>query len=254
MTEYEGCYRKSLILLSLRLLLKRFKSVRALYLSIAQFGRQESKKFSYPQLSRYLRGEVSIPLEKEVFFLDFLKSELNIERDLILPYIEVDQTLIPLLIDLNGILSYPERINLLVFHTLERKLVPNDKFDAILTHPEAVPIAIAFSTVMRIPWRSISFRPPNQPPSRFRSYPYFIDNELISQVYFTSRKKGIQGKKLLLVSDYIRRGGFIDLLLQITEEKEAHIHFFYAILGIGTDWRRLARSLDGNLAVGHSIN
>ncbi|MFW9856704.1 MAG: hypothetical protein ACFFFG_16755 [Candidatus Thorarchaeota archaeon] len=254
MSEFELCFRKSLILLSLRLLLKKFKSVRALYTSLTQFGGEKSKEFSYPQFSRYLKAEVTIPLNKEGIYLDFLKNELDIEEDLILPYIEVDQRLTPLLIDLSSLLSYPERVNLLVFHTLERKMVPQNKYDAILTHPEAVPIAIAFSTMMRIPWSSISFRPPNQPPSRFRSYPYFIDNELISQVYFTSRNVDIRGKKLLLISDYIRRGGFIDLLLKITEEQDAYIHFFYAVLGIGTDWRRLARSLNGNLAVGHSIN
>lgn len=241
-----------MILHSLRLILKKYRSARELYNTIKSFSLgTEEKEFSYSQFTRYIKGEIPIPDKNEEIFERFLHNNFNLATDLIQPNIEIDITAAPIQVDMSGFLSYPEMVNLLAFHVINQDHL-RGKFDAIITHPEAIPLAIAFSQILNIPWFSVSFRPPPVLPSRISQHPYLIDQELVATAYFMN-SQNIRNKHLLFISDYIRRGGFLDVLFRVAEDNDAEVQFLLAIIGIGNAWKRFNVELKGNMKVIHFI-
>ncbi|MFX0087912.1 MAG: hypothetical protein ACFFAU_19830, partial [Candidatus Hodarchaeota archaeon] len=59
--------------------------------------------------------------------------------------------------------------------------------------------------------------------------------------------------RILIVSDYIRRGGFIDILFRVAEDSDAEIHFLFAVMAVGTLWKRFSTELEGNIRVIHYV-
>lgn len=241
-----------MILQSLRLILKKYRSARELFKAIESFSLStEEKKFSYSQFTRYIKGEIPIPDRNEDIFQRFLHNNFNLATDLVKPNIEIDVSAAPIQVDMSRFLSYPEKVNLLAFHVINQDHL-RGKFDAIITHPEAIPLAISFSQILGIPWFSITFRPPPVLPSRISQHPYLIDQELVTTAYFMN-SQNIRNRRLLVVSDYIRRGGFVDVLFRVVEENQAEVHFLLAIIGIGNAWKRFDVELEGNMNVVHFV-
>lgn len=252
MSYYNSCFRKTHVLNSLKLTLKKFRSVRALYIAIKSQWQEDHEHFTYSQFTRYVKGEIPIPDNKEDVFIRFLHNQFNLTIDLIQPNIDIDLKETPIQVNMNRLLAHPEQLNLLAFHVINQDHLQSRQFDAILTHSAAIPLAIAFSLLLQLPWFSLSFRAPPVHPSRVTQYPYLIDQEIVSTAYFTT-EDDIQNKKLLVISDYIRRGGFIDILFRITEDNNAEVRFLIAIVGIGTSWNRFRDELEGNMRVLHFV-
>lgn len=237
-----------MILQGLRLILKKYRSARELYNAIQSFSLDtEERKFSYSQFTRYIKGEIPIPDRKEDILERFLHNNFNLATDLIQPNIEIDIGAAPIQVDMSRLLSYPEKVNLLAYHVISQDHL-RGKFDAIVTHPEAIPLAISFSQIINIPWFTVTFRPPPVLPSRISQHPYLIDQELVTTAYFMN-SPNIRNKHLLVVSDYIRRGGFLDVLFRVAEENYAEVQFLFAIIGIGNAWKRFHAELKGNVKV-----
>lgn len=247
LTEFE----KIQLLNSLRLVLRKYRSVKALYEDIRPlFG--DSETFSYSQFTRYIKGKWTIPKIKEDVLVRFLHNNLKLSEDLIKPNLEIDLTKTPIQIDLTRLMAFPEKLNLLSFHAISQERL-KEKYDSILTHSEAIPLAISFSQQLNIPWYAIRFRQPSLEPSKISQYPYFVDQELVRIAYFLKDYSYIKNNRILIISDYIRRGGFIDILFQVAEDNQAQINFLFAIIGIGTSWRRFSVELDHNVRVLHFI-
>jgi adenine/guanine phosphoribosyltransferase-like PRPP-binding protein len=210
----------------------------------------DTETFSYSQFTRYIKGKWPIPKDKEDVFVRYLHNNLILSEDLIKPNLEIDVTKTPIQIDLTRLMAYPDKLNLLAFHLIGQEHL-RGKFNSILTHSEAVPIAISFSQQLNIPWYSITFRQPSLELSRFSQYPYFVDQELVRTAFFLKDYSYIKNNRILIVSDYIRRGGFIDILFQVAEDNQAQINFLFAVIGIGTAWRRFNVELDHNIRVLH---
>ncbi|MHA2246003.1 MAG: hypothetical protein ACXADY_13655 [Candidatus Hodarchaeales archaeon] len=243
-----------MILGSLRLILKKFNSAQELYNEIKSVIREEKEDFSYSQFTRYLKGEIPIPNKNEDIFIRFLHNNFNLSTDLVQPNIDINIDATPIQIDMSRLLSFPDNLNLLAFHVIRQDHL-RGKFDVILTHSEAIPLAIAFSQSLNIPWLSVTFRPPLVHPSRIMRYSYLIDQELVATAYFTKNREpsvhNLRNKRFLVISDYIRRGGFLDILFRVVEDNNAEVRFLLAILGIGNAWKRFYEELEGNMRVIH---
>ncbi|MFW9905060.1 MAG: hypothetical protein ACFFFH_12050 [Candidatus Thorarchaeota archaeon] len=249
---YKSAVNKNMILQSIRLILKKYRSARILYNEIAGFSLgTEEIKFSYSQFTRYLKGEIPIPDKNENIFERFIHNNFNLATDLIQPDIEINIDAVPIQVDMSRFLSYPNKVNLLAYHVINQDHL-RSKFDAILTHPEAIPLAISFSQILDVPWFSVTFRPPSVLPSRISQHPYLIDQELVRTAYFMN-SQNIRKKNLLIVSDYVRRGGFLDILFRVTDDNEAEVRFLLAIIGIGNTWKRFDMELEGNMKVIHFV-
>lgn len=240
-----------MILGSLRLVLKKYKSVRELYNALKPFFREEKEYFSYSQFTRYMKGEIPITNKNEDIFVRFLHNNFNLATDLIQPNIDININATPIQVDMSRLMSYPDNLNLLAFHITSQDHL-RGKFDIILTHPEAIPLAIAFSQILDIPWLSVTFRPPPVHPSRILRYPYLIDQELVATAYFISGQE-LHNKRLFVISDYIRRGGFLDILFRVVEDNYANVQFLLAIIGIGNAWKGFNEELEGNMRVVHFL-
>ena len=66
-------------------------------------------------------------------------------------------------------------------------------------------------------------------------------------------RQNIERKNLLIVSDYVRRGGFLDILFRVADDNDAEVRFLLAIIGIGNAWKRFDRELEGNIKVIHFV-
>ena len=251
MYDYLSDFEKNQLLISLRLILRKFRSVKALYEDIKPLF-SDTETFSYSQFTRYIKGTWHIPKDKEDVFVRYLHNNLNLSEDLIKPNLEIDVTKTPIQIDLTRLMAYPDKLNLLAFHVIGQEHLKG-KYHSILTHSEAIPIAISFSQQLNIPWYSITFRQPYLEPSKFSQYPYFVDQELVRTAFFLKDYSEIKNKKILIISDYIRRGGFIEILFQVVDDNQAQINFLFAVIGIGTAWRRFKVELDHNIRVLHFI-
>ncbi len=242
------------LLFGLRLILKGYRSSRALYKDIIDYkSTNESPFITYSQFNRYLRGETEIPAKKADLIRSFILDNVNITNDLILPSITIDipeDKKNPIQIDLGRLIRSPSSLNFLAYYlTLEEEL--EGKFDSILTHPEAIPIAISCSQTLKIPWYSVEFR---RPLGRTVSeYPYLIDQEHVSTVFFNQKESRMKNKKIIIISDYIRKGGLLDILFSVVDENHGEVSFLTAIVGIGSIWKRFSTELDGQLKVCHIV-
>ncbi|MFX0121800.1 MAG: hypothetical protein ACFE9A_20580 [Candidatus Hodarchaeota archaeon] len=250
---YSSMFEKNMILDSLKLILTKYKSVRELYNAIALFFKKDQEKefFSYSQFTRYIKGEILIPEKNADILTRFLHNNFNITTDLVQPNLIINVNASPIQVDMSTLLSSPKKVNLLAFHLIRQDHLKG-KFDVILTHSEAIPLAIAFSQVLNIPWWSVSFRSPSVHPSLISQYPYLIDQELVATAYFI-QGQNIQNKKVFVINDYIRRGGFLDILFRVVEDNSAEVHFLLTILGIGNTWKRFYNELEGNMRVVHFL-
>lgn len=252
MFDYSACFRKNLILRSIKLILTKYRSVRKLYEEIKPFFVDEKEgEFSYLDFNRYITGKTTIPDRKEDILVRFLHNNFNLATDLIQPNIDIDIDTTPIQVDINRLLSYPDNLNLLAYHVIRQDHL-GGKFDMILTHPEAVPIAIAFSQNLSIPWLSVTFKPPPVHVSRIMQYPYLIDQELVATAYFIKDQE-LHNKRIFVINDYIRRGGFLDILFRVVEDNNVQVQFLLAILGIGNAWKRFYEELNGNMRVIHFV-
>ena len=250
---FYSAVRKNFILHSLRLILYKYRSARALYNAIQPFflPTEEKDFFSYSQLTRYLKGEIPIPDKNEEVFERFLSNNLNLALDLVDPNIDIDLSTTPIQIDISRLLSYPDLVNLLTFHVINQDHLKG-KFEIILTHSEAISIAVSFSQRLQIPWLSVTFRSPPVHPSKIQRIPYSIEHELVATAYFHN-KKILQDKEVLIITDYIRRGGFLDILFRVAEDNNARVQFLFAVIGIGRAYRRFNDELEGNMRVVHLV-
>ena len=178
----------------------------------------------------------------------FLNKNLNLAEDLIEPNLEIDISKTPIQIDLTRLISNPQKLNLLAFHVIAQDHL-RGKFDAILTHSEAVPLAISFSQLLNIPWYSITFRQPAVHPLKISHYPYLVDKELVRTAFFLKDQFIFKNHRILIVSDYIRRGGFIDILFRVAQDSFANIHFLFSVIAVGTLWKRFSTELEENIRV-----
>ncbi|MCK4848788.1 MAG: hypothetical protein KAT16_07195 [Candidatus Heimdallarchaeota archaeon] len=242
------------LLFGLRLILQRHKSSHALYQVINTYiSKNESLSITYSQFNRYLRGETEIPKKKADFIRSFILSNVNILPDLILPAITVnipEDKKNPIHINLNSFLRSTSSLNFLAYYLAISEGLEG-KFNAILTHPEAVPLAISFSQVLKIPWYSVEFRKPLG--IAINEYPYLIDQEHVSTVFFNQNESGMKNKRILIISDYIRKGGLLDILFKIVDDNQGEVSFLIAIVGIGSIWKRFSTELDGQLKVCHLV-
>lgn len=252
MSYYSVCFKKNQIINGIKVILTNFRSSRELYDAIRPSKwRDPKEKFSYSQFNRYIKGEYPITRNNEEFFFQFLLNNLNLSVDLVQPNIDIDISTIPIQVDMSRLLSNPDKVNLLAFLVIEQNHLVG-KFDAILTHSEAIPLAVAFSQILSIPWFAVNFRPPPVHPSRVSRHPYLVDQELVATAYFVT-SQNLRNKRLLVISDYIRRGGFLRVLRRVVEDNNAEVHFLFAVLAIGSDYRRFYDELDGNMRVVYFI-
>ena len=242
------------ILNSLRLILKRFSSVSKFYSQLNYYLKEEKESFSYSQFNRYLKGQWEIPDSKVDVFVRFLHNELDICKELILPNISVNISTTPIHVDLRRLTAYPEKLNLIAFHTISRYNLFS-KFDRILTHTEAIPIAIAYSQLLEIPWLHVSFRSPPVDRSMLIEHHQIIDQELVGSIYFIKppEEQSLENKRILLINDYIRRGKLLDTLFRVAEDSNAHVNYLISIIGIGNVWKRFNAELEGNMHVMHFV-
>ena len=189
-------------------------------------------------------------MNKAEIIRSFLLQEINLTNDLVLPKIQVDLNAHPLQIDLTELFNSPQSMNFLAYFLCYQKNLFGN-FDAILTHLEAAPLAIGFSQALQIPWFSVTFRTPSSDPSQITQYPYLIDQEHVSTVFFSQRD--FYRKKILVISDYIRKGGLLDVLFRIVDDNKGMVSYLVAIIGIGPIWKRFNTELDGQLTVYHLL-
>ncbi|UCE13272.1 MAG: hypothetical protein JSV04_13935, partial [Candidatus Heimdallarchaeota archaeon] len=244
--------RKKLILDSLKVILTKYRSAREMYNVIKPAQWQDEKeRFSYSHFNRYLKGEIPIPDTKEDVFIRFLHNNFNLALDLVEPNIDIDLHSTPIQIDISRLLSYPDLVNLLTFHVINQDHLKG-KFDIILTHSEAIPLAVSFSQSLQIPWVSVTFRSPPVHSSKIQQVPYSIDQELIATAYFYN-DQSLLNKEVLVITDYIRRGGFLDILFRVAEDNNSSVQFLFAVIGIGRAYRRFNDELEGNMRVVHLV-
>lgn len=254
MSYFSSPFSKIQILNSLRLLLKKRVSVSELYSQINQYFTEKKESFSYSQFNRYIKGSWDIPDSKVDIFMRFLHNELDICEEIIIPSISVNVLTTPIHVDLRRLICYPEKLNLIAFHTITRYNLYR-KFDRILTHTEAIPIAIAYSQLLEIPWMNISFQPPPVDRTQIIEHHQIIDQELVGTAYFIQPPKELylEKKKILIINDYIRRGMLLDTLFRVAEDSGGEIKFLISILGIGNVWKRFHSELEGNMHVMHFV-
>ena len=245
----EQYWHNAQVLYGLQLVLQRYPSSSELFrkLEEKESGGKELKP-SYSQFNRYLKGNSMTFPSRINYFRDFLLSEIDLINDLILPRIEVDITSTPIQVDLTELYNSPSATNFLAYFISSQKNLFN-KFDAILTHPEAIPLAIGFSQMLCIPWFSVSTKIPATNPDKISRYPYYIDKEHVSNLFFNTDKINFNGKKVLIVSDYIRRGGLLDILFHVVEDSRGDISFLIALIGIGNTWKQFDTELSGQIEV-----
>jgi len=232
----------------LRYALSIYPSIRELYDEIIQQHIIAGEEhFSYHQFIRYLKGQSKITEKSFNIILRFLYNKSELINDLISQNICINLNSSPIQIDMSLLLSYPYKLNLLAFQVISRDL--QGRYDAILTHSEAIPIAVSFSQALKIPWYSLSFRRPLVEEKLISRYHYMIDQEIIETGYFHHLDE-IRKKKIIVISDYIRRGGLLDLLFRIAiDDAQAEIKFLLAIIGIGNEWKRFSTELEGRIRV-----
>ncbi|MHA1973041.1 MAG: hypothetical protein ACTSW1_08615 [Candidatus Hodarchaeales archaeon] len=232
----------------LRYALSKYPSIKALYNDIIQQHIIPGEDhFSYHQFIRYLKGHTKISEKSNDIISRFLYDKSELIGTLISKNISINLKSSPIQIDMSPLLSYPYKLNLLAFQVISRDL--QGRYDAILTHSEAIPIAIAFSQALEIPWHSLSFRRPLVEEKLISQYHYVIDQEIIETGYFHQIEE-IKKKKVIIISDYIRRGGLLDILFRIAiEDAQAEIKFLLAIVGIGNEWKRFSTELEGRIRV-----
>ncbi len=237
------------ILYGLRLVLEQYRSTHRFYLTIKEFIEHNSDiEISYSQFTRYLRGESKLNKEKLSLFRGYLLEKVNIVPDLVIPRIDVDIEAQPIQIDLTNLLSSPSALNFIAYYLCHKERL-YDKYDAILTHSEAVPLAIGFSQTLGIPWYSVAYRPPSANPNRIAQYPYLIDQEHVSTLYYLPKKPGISNKRVLIINDYVRKGGLLDVLFRVVEDNSGEVSYLFALIGIGSLWKSLFTELDGRIRI-----
>ena len=238
------------LLFGLRLILKGYRSSRALYQDIKKHEYENEKlDITYSQFNRYLRSETEIPEKKASFIRSFILYTVNITNDLIIPSITIDIPIDkknPFQIDLNSFIRSTSSLNFLAYYLILNEGLEG-KFDVILTHPEAIPIAISFSQALKLPWHSVELRRPIG--DSITEYPYLIDQEHVSTVFYNQNDLGMKKKRILIISDYIRKGGLLDVLFKIVDDNQGEVSFLIAIVGIGNIWKRFSTELDGRLKV-----
>ena len=241
-------YRRMAIVNSLRYLLVKYPTVKALYSKIiSEYYLESEKGFSYHQFIRYLKGQSRIPETNENIITRFLYNEYNMVLDLIDSKIMLNLKTAPIQIDISDLYSSPSNLNLIAYHVINHDLTGS--FDAILTHTEAIPMAISFSQLLAVPWYSVSFRRPSVNKDQIIQYPYLLDQQIVETVYF-HKLSAIKNKRVLIISDYIRRGGLLDILFNLVDsEGNSTIGFLIAILGIGNEWKKYSMELEGNIRV-----
>jgi adenine/guanine phosphoribosyltransferase-like PRPP-binding protein len=247
-------WEKIQLLYGLRLSLQRYQSSRKLFQSLEQYIITNHKlKISYSQLNRYLQGIADIPAKKIEVIRSFLLDEIDITKDLILPGITVDipeDKKNPIQIELTSFIKSTSALNFLAYYLSVNEGL-EEKFDAILTHPEAIPIAISFSQALNIPWYSVEFTRRSGDP--ITEYPYVIEQEHVSTVFFSKKENRIMNKRMLIISDYIRKGGLLDILFKVVDDNHGEVSFLIAIIGIGHIWKRFSTELEGQLKVCHIV-
>jgi len=241
-------YRRMAIMNSLRYLLGKYPSVKALHSKIiSDHCLEREKGFSYDQFIRYLKGQSKIPETNENIITRFLYNEYNMIFDLIDSKLLLNLKTAPIQIDISNLYSSPENLNLIAYHVINHDLTGS--FDAILTHTEAIPMAISFSQLLTVPWYSVSFRRPSVNEDQILQFPYLLDQQVVETIYF-HKLSAIKNKKILIISDYIRRGGLLDILFNLVDYVgNATIEFLIAILGIGNEWKKYSMELEGNIRV-----
>jgi adenine/guanine phosphoribosyltransferase-like PRPP-binding protein len=229
--------------------LEKYRSTREFYFSLkTDLDLNAERKLSYSQFTRYLKGESKLNKEKLNFFRSYLLEKINIVPDLVIPRIDIDIQAQPIQIDLTELLSSPPALNFLAyFFCLKEHLY--DRFDVILTHSEAVPLAIGFSQALDIPWYSVAYRPPTGNPEQITQYPYLIDQEHVSTLYFLEKKLGLRNKRVLIINDYVRKGGLLDILFRVVEDNFGEVSYLFALIGIGSLWKSLFTELSGRIKV-----
>jgi adenine/guanine phosphoribosyltransferase-like PRPP-binding protein len=237
------------VLYGLRLILEKYRSTRELYMSINNFFSNESDfHVSYSQFTRYLTGQTKLSEKKMAFFESYLLQELKIVPDLLIPRLDIDIHAHPIQVDLTELLSSPSTLNFLAYFLCHKENLYSG-FDVILTHSEAVPLAIGFSQILNIPWYSVSYRPPSSSPDHITRYPYLIDQELVSTLYFNHKRPNLKNKRVLIISDYVRKGGLLDILFRVVEDNSGEVPYLMALIGIGLLWKRLFTELQGRQKV-----
>lgn len=240
-------WEKIQLLYGLRLSLQRYRSSKKLHDHLKQYIDDNHKlNISYSQLNRYLQGIAEIPSRKINIIRSFLLKEIDPSKDLILPGISVDVEANPLQIDLTNLLNSHSVMNFLSYFLCHQQGLYGN-YDTILTHLEALPLAISFSQALDIPWYSVTFRSPLSDPEQIAQYPYFIDREHVSTVYFT--RKDLYKKRVIIISDYIRKGGLLDTLFRVVDDNGGITSYLIAIIGIGSIWKRFSTELGGKLTV-----
>ncbi len=230
-------------------MLEKYQTTQEFYLLVRSFFKNESDlHISYSQFTRYLRGETKLSLKKMKYFQSYLLEKVDIVTDLLIPRISIDIQAQPIQVDLTELLSTPTTLNFLAYFLCYKENLFN-KFDVILTHSEAVPLAIGFSQTLYIPWYTISYRPPSARPEQISQYPYLIDQELVSTVYFNQKRPGIRNKRVLIINDYVRKGGLLDILFRVVEDNSGEVSYLLALIGIGSLWKSLFTELHGRLKV-----
>ncbi len=248
MSNEKSSWDQSQVLYGLRLLLEKHRSTRKFYSEFKDhLDPDSSLQFSYSQFTRYLKGETKLNPDKLQSFKSYILKKVQIVPDLVIPRIAIDIQAQPIQVDLTELLSSPPALNFLAYF-LSNKEILYDKFDVILTHSEAVPLAIGFSMILNIPWYSISFRPPSTKPEQIFQYPYLIDQELVSTLYF-NRRFGFTNKRVLIINDYVRKGGLLDTLFRVVEDNNGEVSYLLALIGIGSLWRSVFTELSGHLKV-----
>ncbi len=242
------------ILNSLRLILKRFSSVSQFYSYLNHYFKEKQETFSYSQFNRYLKGQWDIPNSKVDVFVRFLYNEFDLCKELVIPNIKIDTSTTPIHVDLRRLTAFPDKLNLIAFHTISRYNLFG-KFDRILTHTEAIPIAFAYSQLLEIPWLHVSFRPPPVDRSMLIEHHQIIDQELVGSIYFIKppEEQSLKNKRILIINDYIRRGMLLDTLFRVVEDSNAYVSYLISIIGIGNVWKRFNAELDGNMHVMHFV-
>ena len=182
------------------------------------------------------------------YFRSYLMENIEIVPDLVIPRIDVNIQAQPIQVDLNELLNTPAALNFLAYFLCHKENL-YDRFDAILTHSEAVPLAIGFSQTLGIPWYAVSYRSPSADPEHISQYPYLIDQELVSTVYFNQKKPGLHNKRVLIINDYVRKGGLLDILFRVVEDNSGEVCYLLAVIGIGSLWKSLFTELHGRLKI-----
>ncbi|MHA1996156.1 MAG: hypothetical protein ACW97Z_16605 [Candidatus Hodarchaeales archaeon] len=242
------------VLYGLRLILEKYKSIYEFYLAFEQFITATSDlQLSYSQFTRYLKGETKLSREKIEYCKTYVLKKVNLVTDLLIPRIDIDVQAQPIQVDLTELLGTPSALNFLAYYLCQKEKL-YEKFDVILTHSEAVPLAIGFSQTLGIPWYSVSYRLPSAKPENIIRYPYLIEQELVSTVYYNQIRHGIRDKRVLLINDYVRKGGLLDILFRVVEDNSGEVTYLLALIGIGSLWKSFFTELHGSLKVLHLLS